>query len=101
MNRNRMCATQSPHSVPHPMTGQWTALKLIGGDPDNIDGEEFLVEDWHDRVAGIHLKDMESSLYMIYSLRMLGVDPAPDEDVVYGHVHGRGVLVHNLELDEC
>lgn len=93
------------HQERHPAAGTTVSLRddieikhnLLG----NVAGNEFVVEDWNDRVLGrswMHAEGNPTAL--LYAIRSgLSEHPLPiDDEVLYGKVDGLGMLVHVSEL---
>lgn len=95
------------HSDPHPLAGQTVTLRCRthgNGAADNltprIDGQEYQVEDWWDRVTGGSWMTADGNPAALqYAIRsgLNGILPT-DNDVVYGKVGGLGFIVHASEL---
>ena len=93
------------HSTEHPKAGEKVILKTgemrVGTDPDELNGREFVIEDWWDRVGGQSWMHMNGNpACMKYGMRS-GLSGLPcDNEVVYGKVGCFGHLIHNSELGE-
>lgn len=72
------------HSEPHPF-----ARQSFG---------DFIIEDWFDRLAHKSWRFCGGLGVIKYATRVvLGLPP--DDEVVYGHVKGLGLLRHQYEID--
>lgn len=92
------------HTEQHPMAENVVILKtapMRNGtiDPDELDGKEFRIEDWADRVMGGSWMHMNGNpACMKYGIRS-GLSGLPtDDEVVYGKVGDSGFLIHVSEL---
>lgn len=92
------------HKERHELAGKKVAIKTgpmkFGHDPDELDGSEFIVEDWWDRVYGATWMHAEGNPACLkYAIRSACVGLPIDNEVVYGKVGMLGHLVHNNELE--
>ena len=82
----------------HPLAGKTVKLKCKP-DPEKLNGQEFVVEDWWINVAGkswMHCDGNPSCLN--YAMRSGFVGLPTDDNVVYGKVGSIGHIVHESEL---
>ena len=82
----------------HPLAGKTVRLKCKP-DPDGLDGNAFVVEDWWVNIAGKSWMNCNGNLAcMKYAMRG-GFSGLPtDNEVIYGKVGAFGHLVHVSEL---
>ncbi|MFF7899998.1 hypothetical protein ACFZCV_14555 [Streptomyces sp. NPDC007920] len=90
------------HSSPHPLAGQVVTVApaaQLHGFPDATP-LQFKVEDWNDRVfGGQWWGAMDGNpAALSYAMRSAVGGLPTDNEVVYGHVGGRGHLVHVSEI---
>lgn len=82
------------HPEPHPLAGRTVHVQVKGA------AQPFHLEDWWDRIAGGSWMQSGAIAAFAYGIRA-GFERLPmDDEVVYGHVDGLGVLVHETELGE-
>lgn len=89
------------HPDEHPLAGRTVKLKidLQNHDAAVIDGAEFRVEDWWDRLTGGSWMSANGNpAAILYALRTAGIPL--DDEVVYGKIGAFGHLVHVSELGE-
>lgn len=97
------------HEEPHPWSGK-TVLVGPGAARGMVDpgrgvteGELYQLEDWWDRVYGASWMNANGNPAALhYAARIaLGKPNIPiDNEVVYGKIHGIGVLLHVSEIEE-
>ena len=93
------------HDKPSPLAGTTVRIKKHVTHPDHqiFGGEEYRVEDWWDRVAGVSWMQANGNPgCMAYAIRTGPCEhsvPLNDE-VLYGKVDGLGHLLHVSEIDE-
>lgn len=74
------------HAEPSPLAGQ--TVKVIAG---RFAGQEYRVEDWWDRVAGMSWMDADSTpAALAYAFS----DAPLDNEVLYGKIGSFGHLIH-------
>lgn len=84
----------SIHQARHPLAGQLVTVR--SGD---FAGENYLIEDWWDRVAGRSWMRCDGNPACLdYAMRSVN-DPIDDE-VVYGKIGAFGKLIHVSHLPE-
>jgi hypothetical protein len=84
----------------HPLAGQKVLLKCKP-DPDELNGKEFVIEDWWQNVAGQSWMDCNGNPTCLkYAMRSAFAGLPTDNKVVYGKVGSFGHLVHESELGE-
>ena len=90
------------HRESHPLSGQTVRLKDGICHPQyNMNGGEFKVEDWWDRVTGGSWMDADGNpAALIFAIRSAGVDLPFSDEVVYGKFKGMGVIIHVSEISE-
>lgn len=90
------------HDEAHHLAGEILKLSVRGkGYEHCVDGAEFRLEDWWDRVAGESWMNAQGNpAAMIYGIRSGTAGLPTDNKVVYGHINGLGYLVHVSELQE-
>jgi hypothetical protein len=84
----------------HPMAGKTVRIRCAV-DPDDLDGKEYMVEDWWINVAGkswMHCDGNPACLK--YAMRSGFAGLPLDDDVLYGKVGPFGHLVHKSEIAE-
>ena len=88
------------HSKSHPLSGQTVRLKDGICHPQyNMNGGEFKVEDWWDRVTGGSWMNANGNpAAIIFAIRSAGVGLPTDGEVVYGKFKGMGVIIHASEI---
>lgn len=87
------------HKNPHRLAGQ--TVRIAQHIPE-LGGEEFIVEDYWDRISGRSWSVSDGSLSCCdYAFRIGMRYPTapPDDEVLYGKVRGLGKLVHVSELE--
>lgn len=88
------------HAEPHPMAFQGIVVRLLPGvtDPRGmvVGGAEFVIYDWHDRIAGDPQAD-RNYIRRLEAAGLLGV--LSDTEVLYGHIGAFGHPVHVAEID--
>jgi hypothetical protein len=83
------------HKTPHPQAGEEVDVRLTNATAPI----EFVIEDWADRVWGRSWKDMNGNPSAVsYAYRAGTEGIAPDDEVLYGKVHGYATLVHASEI---
>jgi hypothetical protein len=92
------------HDIPSELTGTTVKIKshVTHFQFPNFGGEDFIVEDWADRVFGRSWMDMDGNpACLVYAIRGSRQDPAIpiDNNVLYGKVNGIGCLLHVNELE--
>ena len=89
------------HKDAHPLAGKTVTLKLIAPDP-NLDGKEYRIEDWWDRIAGKSWGACDGNPACLkYAMRTgFGGGVPSNDEVVYGKVGPYGHLIHVSELGE-
>lgn len=65
-----------------------------------LSGRAFDVIDWWDRIRGYSWKVGNDNLSFAYSVRKSLTDLPDDDNVLYGKVDGKEVLVHVNEIGE-
>lgn len=84
----------------HELAGKTVVLNCKP-DPDNLNGQEFTVEDWQINVMGRSWMFCNgNSACLKYAMRSSFSDLPLDNEVVYGKVGALGHLVHVSELGE-
>lgn len=64
------------------------------------DGREFEAEDWGENVLGRSwMMATGNPTAIIYAIRRAYAGLPMDDNVVYGHIDGMGILLHVSELD--
>lgn len=58
-------------------------------------GQKYLIDDWWLNVAGRSWKDSSALACLDYSQRAKSLD----DEVLYGHIHGLGKLIHVSEVE--
>lgn len=93
------------HSEQHPLAGTTVVVKVTRpytGASEQKALYEFVVEDWADRLWGCSWGVMQGNpTALIYALRTGILDTnvrSLDDEVVYGKIHNRAVLVHQSEI---
>ena len=92
------------HADPHPLAGKTVKLKQTAVHPlFNLAGQDYRIEDWHDRVAGGSWWDCDvnnSPASLIYSIRVWQLKMLPEDNaVLYGKTFGFGHLIHISEIE--
>ena len=89
------------HKDQHPLAGMLVKIHCAGMDPDHLDGQDFLLEDWWDRIgAQSWMYSKGNPACLKYAMRG-GFSGLPvDDEVVYGKVGPFGHLLHVSELGE-
>lgn len=65
-----------------------------------LSGEEFVVDDWWDRVNGASWQDSTDKLSFTYNARQARAGYLPmDDEVLLGRIGNKEVLVHLAEID--
>lgn len=93
--------TNMIHSEPHPSAGTSVPVSLANTHPQFGDIAEISIEDWWDRAAGKSWMDCNGTpACLVYAMRtgFSKRDIPTDNEVVYGHFKGMGVLLHQSEL---
>jgi len=84
------------HEAPHPKAGKDVHINV---DPGGI--LIFTIEDWWDRVGGESWMFCDGNpACLAYAIRSGSKELPMDDEVVYGKVGHRGVLVHVSEIQE-
>jgi len=66
----------------------------------DIDGAEFSVEDWWDRLTGgSWLDTVGNPACLIYAIRAATCGLPKDDEVVYGKYMSMGILIHVSEIE--
>lgn len=85
----------------HELSGKTVRLNVNGEDPDTLNGQEFVVEDWWINVAGQSWMTCDGNPACLrYAIRSAGAQLPIDNEVVYGKVGIAGFLVHASELGQ-
>jgi hypothetical protein len=88
------------HSEQSPLAGKKLKIK---DEANEIGGNEILIEDWWDRVAGISWKDANGNPaalnYAIRSGFSKNINVPMDDECVYGKIGMLGHIVHVKELE--
>jgi hypothetical protein len=85
----------------HPLAGKVVVLKCKT-DPDGLNGQKFVVEDWWQNVAGKSWMFCDGNPACLkYAMRSALSGLPTDNNVVYGKVGSFGHLVHESELGEA
>jgi hypothetical protein len=83
------------HDQPFPGAGQTFVIK--GG---KLDGQQIVVEDWWDRVAGKSWMDCDGNPACLkYAVRSALAGLPLSDEVLYGKIGYFGELVHVSELE--
>lgn len=96
------------HTEPHPLTRKWVTIKPgVGNQPvihntmHDVTGAPFEVEGWQDALFGKSWMDCEGNpAALVYAMRSAFAELPTNDDVVYGHVNGLGMMLHSSELGE-
>lgn len=84
----------------HELAGK-TVILNCGADPDNLNGQEFVVEDWHINVMGKSWMFCDGNPACLkYAMRSAMSGLPTNNEVVYGKVGPFGHLIHVSELGE-
>lgn len=84
----------------HPLAGKTVILKCKP-DPDNLNGQKFVVEDWQINVLGKSWMICNGNPAALkYAMRSAFAKLPIDDEVVYGKVGAFGHIVHVSELGE-
>ena len=84
----------------HPLAGKTVKLNCKPT-PENLDGQEFVIEDWWENVAGKSWMFCNGNPACLeYAIRSAFAGLPTDDEVVYGKVCSYGHLVHVSELGE-
>ena len=84
----------------HELSGKTVTLNCKP-DPDNLNGQEFTVEDWQENVMGKPWIVCDGNPACIkYAMRSSLSGLPIDNEVVYGKVGGYGHLIHVSEFGE-
>ena len=82
----------------HPLAGQTVTLNCKP-DPDNLNGQQFQVEDYWMNVAGKSWMDCNGNPACLkYAMRSAMAKLPTDNKVLYGKVGSFGHLVHESEI---
>lgn len=91
------------HNSPSSLAGKTVRIKC-GPDPDELNGKEYRVEDWWDRIAGYSWKTAQGNPACVkYAVRQAFTRPPRppfDDEALYGKVGPFGHLIHISEIDE-
>ena len=93
-----MPTNEQIHSEAHPLSG-----KLIRISDGTFAGQEYRLEDWWDRLGQGSWKWAQWNPACIeFAVRMGATEGKriDDDEVVYGHIHGMGKLIHVSQLGE-
>lgn len=83
------------HKDSHPASGK--VVKIKGG---ALDGQDYRLEDWWDRVAGKSWMFCDGNPACLeYAMRSAADNTPMDNEVVYGKVGPFGKLVHVSHLE--
>ena len=95
-------ASKAPnhHAESHPDAFKGVTVRLLPGvtDPHGmvVGGAEFVIYDWHDRLAGDPMNDLN----YVRRIKAAGLDGIlSDSEVLYGHIGAFGHPVHVSEID--
>jgi hypothetical protein len=84
----------------HTLAGETVVLNCKP-DPDNLNGQEFVVEDWWENIAGQSWMFCAGNPACLkYAMRSAFSDLPTDNNVVYGKAGSFGHLIHESELGE-
>lgn len=95
------------HDKPHPLAGKTVLIKETARSVPNmadvagrnLAGQEYVIEDWWDRVAGKSWMDCNGNpACMNYGMRSGFAGLPTDDEVVYGKIGHFGHLIHVSEL---
>ena len=88
------------HSEPHPLAGAVVKVTPLGAPHQElVEGADFRIEDYWDRVSGRSWGDSVGNIACINYATRMGLAGGPsDDEVVYGKINGLGYLVHVSEL---
>ena len=82
----------------HELAGKTVVLNCKP-DPDELNGKEFIIEDWWENVGGQSWMSCGGNPACLkYAVRSLFSKLPMDNEVVYGKVGVFGHLIHNSEL---
>lgn len=89
------------HSEPSELAGKTVKLKSTVKHPQfELGGQDFRVEDWHDRLMGKSWMDCEGNpACYIYGMRIAPNKLPMDNEVLYGKVGHFGHLIHISEIE--
>lgn len=89
------------HDKSHPQARKTVILNVKVSDPDNLNGAEFTIEDWWDKLGGVSwMNSTGNPAALKYAMRS-GFGGLPsDDEVVYGKVGGLGHIIHVSELGD-
>jgi hypothetical protein len=85
----------------HPLTGKTVKLrcKNTDGSAQELDGQDFEVEDWWINVAGRSWMFCDGNpACLIFAMRSAAAGLPTDNEVIYGKVGAYGHLVHESEI---
>lgn len=84
----------------HELAGK-TVILNCKSDPDNLNGQEFVIEDWWENVSGKSWMLCNGNPACLkYAMRGSMAGLPTDNEVVYGKVGLFGHLIHVSELGE-
>ena len=90
------------HEKPFEFSGKTVKIKEGVTHPQvpNFGGQEFVIEDWWDRLQDKSWKDCDGNpAALLYAFRIADNNLPIDDEVVYGKVGSFGHLVHVEELE--
>lgn len=84
----------------HELAGK-TVILNCKPDPDNLNGQEFVIEDWQENIMGQSWMFCNGNPACLkYAMRSAFSGLPTDNEVVYGKVGPFGHLIHVSELGE-
>lgn len=84
----------------HELAGK-TVILNCKPDPDNLNGQQFVIEDWQENVFGKSWMFCDGNPACLkYAMRSVMSGLPMDNEVVYGKVGPFGHLIHVSELGE-
>lgn len=86
------------HVTPHPKVGQTVTIK---SSDSKYDGEQFVIEDWWDRLRqGSWSDGIRNPACLQYAVRASLHNLPGDDEVIYGKIGCFGHLIHDSEIAE-
>ena len=83
------------HDTPHLLAGQTVTISS-----GNLQGQEYRIEDWLDRVLGRSWMFANGNPACLqYAIRAAKDKLPTDNDVLYGKIGGLGYLVHVSQIN--
>ena len=89
------------HETSHPLARKTVILDVKNDDPDHLNGKEYIIEDWWDKLGGVSWMNSNGNPAALkYAMRSGFGDLPNDDEVVYGKVGGLGHIIHVTELGD-